>query len=250
MKNSWMVSTASAALAVFAAGPAAAADLPVKAPAPIIPPVFSWTGCYIGAHAGGGTMHDSFTTGFTGRNGETGTGGLAGGQVGCNYQDGNAVFGIEGEGYWSGISGNRSENGPFTSFERNAKNKDDFSIAGRVGLAFDRTLVYGKGGWVWGKFDFLQTITFPGNIETLSQKGTLDGLLLGVGIEHALTRNWTIKLEYNFLDFGSKSLAQTSCFNNVCTVAGSTSQHATKQIFKVGTNYLFNWGGPPLVAKY
>ena len=36
---------------------ASAADLPRKAPAytpPPLPPAFTWTGCYIGAHAGGG----------------------------------------------------------------------------------------------------------------------------------------------------------------------------------------------------
>jgi hypothetical protein len=38
-----------------------------------------------------------------------------------------------------------------------AKNKYDFSIAVRAGITFDRTLVYGKAGWVWGKFDFLST---------------------------------------------------------------------------------------------
>jgi hypothetical protein len=32
-----------------------------------------------------------------------GVGGLAGGQIGCNYQIGMLVLGIEGEGFWSGM---------------------------------------------------------------------------------------------------------------------------------------------------
>jgi outer membrane immunogenic protein len=251
-----------------------AADLPMKAPpyaAPI--PVFSWTGCYVGGHAGAGTMHDSFTQDniFFSSSGDThgtGTGGLAGGQIGCNYQDGNWVIGLEGEGYWSGIKTSSGFNfasgttGEGLAF--NARNKSDYSIAARAGIAFDRTLVYGKAGWVWGNFSFdaLESATFTGeggtttSFETLSQSGQLDGLLLGIGIEHALTQNWTVKLEYNFLDFGSKFLSLTECEGRTgvattCTAIGSSSQHASKQIFKVGFNYLFNvWGAPPLVAKY
>jgi outer membrane immunogenic protein len=78
----------------------------------------------------------------------------------------------------------------------------------------------------------------------------LNGLLLGVGVEHALPRNWTVKLEYNFLNYGSKFLNSTVCEGAVCEPFGSSSQHASKQIFKVGANYLFNWGAAPLVARY
>jgi outer membrane immunogenic protein len=253
MKNSFMISTASAVLAVFAVGPATAADLPMRAyaPAPVAPPIFNWTGCYIGVHAGGGVMRDNFTD-------EHGSGGLAGGQAGCNYQDGNAVFGIEGEGYWSGLKDNFSENGPFSGFGLEAKNKYDFSIAARMGIAFDRTMIYGKAGWVWGKFDFAETSTccgsFPGFSSTAAS-GTLDGLLLGVGVEHAITNNWTIKFEYNYLKYGSKELGFTNCSNSFggptsCFANTTGSVAADKQIFKIGANYLFNMGGAPLVAKY
>jgi outer membrane immunogenic protein len=90
---------ASASFIVLSSATVFAADLPMhysKAPAPYMAPVFNWTGCYVGVHGGAGAMRDSFTD-------QTGTGGLAGGQLGCNYQDGNWVFGLEGEGYWSGM---------------------------------------------------------------------------------------------------------------------------------------------------
>jgi outer membrane immunogenic protein len=240
-----------------------AADLPVKyKPAPYIAaPVFSWTGCYLGVHGGGAAMRDSFSE-------TNGTGGIAGGQVGCNYQDGNWVFGVEGEGYWSGIKARSS----FTSLNNEGfsqswetRNKYDFSIAARAGIAFDRTLIYGKAGWVWGKFDLLYTQTGniccdvpmvaavlldPRSVFTSSGSATLDGLLLGFGIEHAFTQNITAKAEYNYLRFGAKEFAFTGCEGSYCFPIGSESHHADKHMFKLGVNYLFNMGKAPLVAKY
>jgi outer membrane immunogenic protein len=254
-----LAATAFAGATLLDTGVASAADMPMKA-APYAAPVrvFSWTGCYIGVHAGAGAMRANNSEGSS--SSDTGTGGLAGGQVGCNYQDGNWVFGAEGEGYWSGMKSTNASSfseGPTDFFRNNntVKNKYDFSIAARAGIAFDRTLVYGKAGWVWGKFDFLSTFdsdccSFNGGPfhATNSASGTLDGLLLGVGIEHALTNNWTVKLEYNYLRFGSKELAFTACDNDsgspsiVCAPAGTNTVRADKQIFKIGANYLFNMG--------
>jgi outer membrane immunogenic protein len=232
-----------------------AADLPMQTKAPYVAaPAFSWTGCYIGAHAGGGMM-----TGNTEGSNLNGKGAIAGGQVGCNYQDGNWVFGVEGEGAWSGIkstnadSGNGFLNDVFAD-NYTVKNNNDFSIAARVGIAFDRTLIYGKGGWAWGSFNVSSSDNCCGigaPTFTYTQSGMLDGFLVGVGIEHALTRNWTIKAEYNYIAFGAKELTLTECETGFgCGVTGTSSVSATKQVFKIGANYLFDIGGAPLVAKY
>src|SRR5262245_58810852 len=156
-----------AAVAALTAGSAAAADLAVKArPAPVVAPVFSWTGCYIGAHAGGGATRSDFTDGFIteGPSGNTtiasswGNGGVAGGQIGCNYQTGVLVFGIEGEGYWSGMRATRETVIPFSegtdTFRIESRNKWDATVAGRIGVTYERAFIYGKLGWAWGKFDF------------------------------------------------------------------------------------------------
>ena len=248
---------ASASFIVLSSATVFAADLPMhysKAPAPYMAPVFNWTGCYVGVHAGAGVMRDSVGASMVAGNDYTGTGGLAGGQLGCNYQDGNWVFGAEGEGYWSGMKATDARSTSTFRDSDTDKNKYDFSIAARAGIAFDRTLVYGKAGWVWGKFDFLSTsfdncnCNFLENgpfVSSSSASGTLDGLLLGVGIEHALTNNWTVKLEYNFLRYGSKELSFTTCSNGntpsvTCFADGTGTVHADKQIFKIGANYLFN----------
>ena len=70
---------------------AQAADLPVKAPAPPAP-VYSWTGCYIGAGGGYGMWNqdvvalDTITGPFSARQTGGGRGWFGTAQVGCDYQ--------------------------------------------------------------------------------------------------------------------------------------------------------------------
>src|SRR5437899_10282718 len=102
MKSSKILSAAVALSAIVCAGAASAADMAVKAAPYAAPaPVFSWTGCYVGVHGGAGVLLDQgFQSNIDDRHG---IGGLAGGQIGCNYQIGMLVLGIEGEGFWSGM---------------------------------------------------------------------------------------------------------------------------------------------------
>lgn len=203
--------------------------------------------CYLGVHAGGGATSNT-------EGAQNGKGAVAGGQAGCNYQDGNWVLGVEGEGYWSDIKAtqaNSSIPNPVTSsslasFSTTVKNRDDFTIAARAGITFDRTLIYGKGGWAWGEFRFDSSNVccgVTGIPRSSAQSGTLDGFLVGVGVEHALTRNWTVKLEYDFIKFGAKELSLTQCIASVCAVTGTSTLSTDKHVFKVGANYLFNIGG-------
>lgn len=241
---------------VIAAASATAADLrlPVKAPIATAP-AFSWTGCYVGVHAGGATLHTFTATNFegAGSSSDNGSGAVAGGQVGCNYQAGNWVFGVEGEGAWSNSKATNSVVlTPLDSVSLTTKNTADFSIAGRAGIAFDRTLFYGKGGWAWGSFDTNSTLNCCLVAPSLTSASyNASGFLVGAGIEHALTRNWTVKFEYDYIGFGSKLLNVGA---NVGGLAGpvpvNVTTSPTTQIFKVGANYLFNFGGAPVVAKY
>jgi outer membrane immunogenic protein len=255
-----------AAALLGTASVATAADMAVAARPYAAPaPVFTWAGCYVGAHAGAGVLLDhGFQTGggltVDMRSDRHGVGGLAGGQIGCNYQTGMLVLGIEGEGFWSGMKvtaqrfGGVNGNTPFET--ATIRNKWDYDVAGRIGIAFDRALVYGKAGWVAGRFEWNAADANCGNRCTVTQGGaTLDGLLVGVGLEYALLNNWTAKFEYDYLGFGSKNVAfRTTCLNFACGPSGgvTTTQNvsADKHIFKVGLNYLFNFGGPAVVAKY
>jgi outer membrane immunogenic protein len=211
---------------------ASAADLPpapgyAKAP---IAPAYNWTGCYVGVHAGGGIIGTGFVNGTGSTDG--GGGALAGGQAGCNYQAGQFVFGLEGEGAWSGITDRFHEiaTDGFTETQT-SRNRWDADLALRVGFAVDRTLVYGKAGAAFGSFEFKND---ESGFFSHGQPTTLNGLLLGAGIEYAFASNWTAKLEYNVIDFVAKDISFTSTNGPFID-----SQSAKMQTVKVGVNYRF-----------
>jgi outer membrane immunogenic protein len=264
MKRSKLILSAAIAASAILGGAASAADLAVKArPYPVATvPVYSWTGCYVGLHAGAGVLHDQ---GFQPQRLQQdeivinapadmhGTGGLAGGQIGCNYQTGMLVLGIEGEGFWSGMKVTQDHFDLNTLVASTSiKNKWDYDVAARFGIAFDRALVYGKAGWVAGGFDW--NFATVGRTDGFTNQGgaTLDGLLIGVGLEYAFINNWTVKFEYDYLGFGSKNVVFNAncpfCRPAISTFTENVS--ADKHIFKVGLNYLFNWGKGPVVARY
>jgi outer membrane immunogenic protein len=222
-----------ASLAVTSFGSAIAADIPApnyKAPAPV---AYNWTGCYVGVHAGGGLLQADFVTAAAS---DQGGGGLAGGQAGCNYQTGQFVFGVEGEGAWSGIT-NRSNDSltdGSSSFLTTVRNRWDADLSLRVGYALDRALIYGKAGAALGSFDFSNVNTNP-----FSDRGqsTLTGLLLGLGLEYGFAPNWSAKLEYNVIDFADKDVRFDESDTHGVPVLATES--ARKQIVKAGVNYRF-----------
>ena len=185
-----------AATALTTAGltAASAADLPSAPPAPIFTPVpvFTWTGFYAGVNAGWGWRDDNqetvILTPGAGTPGLAGTlffpgngdGGFTGGaQIGYNYQIGSFVIGAEADIQWADT--NEDENVTFLAgpgfagtfvpgvFESNAPEWWG-SVRARLGVAFDRVLVYGTGG--------------------LAYSDDTAGWALGAGVEWALPVNW------------------------------------------------------------
>jgi outer membrane immunogenic protein len=206
-----------------------AADLPpAYAKAPIVP-AYNWTGCYVGVHAGGGIIGTGFVTGTASTDG--GGGALAGGQAGCNYQAGQFVFGLEGEGAWSGITDRFHAHDAVTDQLSTGRNRWDADLGLRVGFAIDRTLVYGKAGAAFGSFEFKRDES--GSLSSRGQS-TLDGLLLGAGVEYGFASNWTAKLEYNVIDFVNKDIS----FDR-SSLPFTQTFSAKEQIVKVGVNYRF-----------
>lgn len=230
-------------LTALLAAPAMAADLAarpaVKAVAP--PPVFSWTGCYVGVHVGAGKQSsDRVSDGGT----YGGVGAVGGAQAGCNLQWRQFVIGVEGE-YWaSGLRDRRFFQDQFATIEDTSRNRWDGAVSLRSGFAFERAFIYGKLGVVWGKFEYAFDEVNPGNAFSQTTRGDaiLTGVLIGAGFEYALTDNWTTKFEYNYIDFGNKivNFAETTCDPLGCA---DTSFRSTvkevKHIAKVGVNYKF-----------
>src|SRR5450631_1245374 len=137
-----------------AAAPALAADLPYRqAPPPIeapIVPLFSWTGLYLGGQIGYGWGTDTLTVypfGF-GTN-FTPNGVVGGAHVGYNYQINQFVAGLEGDVEGTGISRSFSPGGALYGTSIPVQG----SIRGRLGVAFDRVLLYATGGAAFASFN-------------------------------------------------------------------------------------------------
>src|SRR5262245_25507875 len=135
----------------LAASQASAADVPRKAPAVVPPAPPLWTGCYIGANAGGIFGRAEATFGF----GEVSTNNSAfagGGQIGCAYQfSGEWVVGIRN--MFDGTSLHKDRTiafGPLAGGEVDFKTRWFDTLTGRVGYAAAPAwLIYGQGGGAW-----------------------------------------------------------------------------------------------------
>jgi outer membrane immunogenic protein len=184
-----------------------AADLPVKArPAPMAPvayapPIYDWSGFYVGGHLGGGFADSSWRDPFTGGHDHFNKGGFLGGaQAGYNAQFNWLVLGLEGDFSWTGINDHGKDSmGDMLTSDTHWTS----TVTGRVGAAFDRLLVYGKGGLaIAQEHDTLKDLA----LNTSSVNLTRTGWTAGAGLEYALNHNWAVRLEYDYLGFGSKQL--------------------------------------------
>ena len=211
-----------------------AADLPyLKAPV-AAQTAYRWTGCYLGAQAGGGTQNDTLVRFSNG-------GGIIGGQAGCDYQMGQIVVGLEGEAAWSSVR-SRAASGPLNDPATNevtGRNRWSADLSARAGVAMGRALIYGKAGIATGRLEFSANDTF-GNFQ--SGSGLLSGPLFGFGIEYAFAPNWSAKLEYDHVDYIARTLDFTS--NNGSFQQGTSAE---TNIVKAGINYRFGGLEPAMV---
>lgn len=125
------------------------------------------------------------------------------------------------------------------------------TFRGRVGALVDpTTLIYGTGGLAVGNFKMSSTATsvatgyrgalgvttFPlGSTTTVggtvSDSTTRAGFALGGGIEKKFSPNWSAKLEYLYLDFGTRTFLTGTGFD--------TNVRLRDHIVRVGLNYQF-----------
>ena len=233
----------SASLLLATGASALAADLgaaPVKAPmAPMMAAAYNWTGFYIGVNGGGGwnTWADP-TPAAPGINSFSGSGALAGGTFGGNYQFGNVVLGLEGTYDWADIRNTQSAVLGLGAGTLTLVTKNDYiaTVAGRVGYAFDRVLIYGKGGAAFtrDRLDANLAGPVPG-----TATGSFDrtGWLAGAGVEWAFWGNWSVKAEYDYMGFAAMNEG------NFVTTGGLTVTPATVklnvQTATFGVNYKF-----------
>ena len=200
---------------------------------------FSWTGFYLGGHAGWGSQ-DIFLPPSPGQFGPPQpTGGFAGGQVGANFQFArNWVVGAEVDHSRARIEDSLIGPDPLfpaTLLADTVKLDALTTLRGRLGFAWDRTMVYATGGWAWSRVE--ATLSTSNNFGLgpliVTDRRTVDGWTVGGGVETALWSNWTSKIEYQFIhsdDFTPRTLSP----------GGGASVRFEVQTIRLGVNYLFH----------
>ena len=207
-----------------------------------------------------------------------GSGGfLGGGQAGCDFQlPARWVIGFEGDASWANIGSSKLLAGSTTvissdfttttavTSNANLSFKTDFTATAtaRLGYAIGflgEGLIYAKGGaaWVGNEHGFdgqIATKTCDVLTPTLcstavtpfsfSRTETRLGWTVGVGVEWAVLRYWSVKGEYDFLDFSGHNVTLTDP-----VLGGTATVNVKQQISEVkfGINYRF---GPGLVPVY
>jgi outer membrane immunogenic protein len=256
---------AAAAVAAFSA-PAAAADMrmPVKAPPPVAA-IFNWTGFYIGVNGGGafGTSNDVIITettnagalvvgapwpGFGNFGTHELTGGFGGGQIGYNWQapGSNWVWGIETDFQGASIKDDAVATLPYigaATVTAGASHKVEWfgTLRGRVGLAFDRVLLYATGGLAYGNSKY--SVAFAdslGFVAAASDDSTRVGWVAGAGVEWAFAPNWSLKGEYQYIDLGRRTVTAPETLGGAATIFNVSSEARTEfHTGRIGVNYRF-----------
>jgi outer membrane immunogenic protein len=202
-----IVLSALASVAMF--GSAHAADL--GAPVYKAPPVFPmWAGLYVGGFVGGAwdnmkaTDFDEFGPPAISWHNK-GSAVFGGGTIGYNAQAGSWVYGVEAD---IGAFGLRhsAEEFPGAGIFSSVGRAFYFDTTLRLGYAFDKFLVYGKGGAAFHDGDW--TVTDVGEAST-TKSGIL-GYTVGAGIEYKIAPNWSVKAEYQYFNFGKEHLVMPS----------------------------------------
>ena len=229
-----------------------AADLPpasypapaTYAPAP--PPPYNWGGIYIGVNGGygwasasGGTS--TITTPGLGAvtnssNGKA-PGGIAGGQVGFNWQSDMLVIGAEADMQWSGqVRTTPSGCGVGCTITEKSGLTWFSTVRARVGAAFDRVLIYGTGGLAILNTSDKVSVAAPAvSTSLVSLSDTPLGFAAGAGVEYAVTNNVLAKFEYLYMQ------ANSSMSGQIAVTGGTVSENSTLKdsVIRAGVNVKF-----------
>jgi outer membrane immunogenic protein len=244
---------AGVALAMVA-GSAFAADMPLKAVAPVA--LYDWGGTYIGGVIGGAWGTNDISDPGLGIVGtligvpviqtNNPSGFIGGIEGGSRYQFGKLVVGWEGDITWGNL--NNTNTTTFTSpllagipFSRSITTDTKWvaTAVSTLGIAHNNWLLYGKAGVAWENVNYTDNWAVAG-IPLFGGTGsdTRTGWTVGTGLEWAFYQNWSAKVEYDYLDFGTKNVAINGSLLGLGIQAGIQDNNHINQ-FKAGLNYRF-----------
>lgn len=214
------------AVAALCSSSVFAADMPVKAPPPPPPTAYNWTGWYVGGNLGGKWADAADTVNFAPSAVGAIPGGaslalpgmhdstfIGGGQVGYNWQSGAIVYGLEASvdaQHWKTSQtlstfsiGTLFVPGDYFSVRSNWQ----AAFLGRIGYAWDRTLLYLTGGLAVTNVNVSSSfVVFGVDPATAgSANQTLAGGTFGAGIEYALGNKWSLGLEGRYSWYGTNT---------------------------------------------
>ncbi len=166
---------------------------------------YNWTGFYAGLNVG-------YDWGRASNTGLSPSGFSGGAQGGYNWQTGSIVLGGETDLQLSGAADN---SGPFKF-----SNPWFGTLRGRAGYALNNILFYATGGLAYGE----------GRVDLggLSESHSTIGWTAGGGLEVGLTRRWSVKAEYLYVDLAAQNYAITGL-----------SHEITTNVLRLGANFHF-----------
>jgi outer membrane receptor protein involved in Fe transport/opacity protein-like surface antigen len=198
-----------------------------KWPASAVSDRYNWSGFYLGLNAGGAFGINTVTaSGGGGSASVKEPGFLGGGQVGANYQTGPVVWGFEAD-YDASTQNKSLPAGALTG--STSQTPWLATLRGRVGIAFDRYLVYATAGGAAGELRSIANVPAA----TTNTTVTYGTWTAGAGLEYGITDNLSARVEYLYLDK-----------NNISTgVVGppptQITSHLQNNLLRAGLNYRF-----------
>ena len=258
------VACGSLAVAADLEGPSYLGSLKDDVAAPVAQ---NWSGLYIGLHAGYGWGEHEGTGLYDAdemfRGGFDIEGGLAGGQIGYNFQTGSLVLGIEADASWTDIDGSGAfDIGPTGNPTYRWDIQTDVewlaSLRGRIGLLLTPTfLIYGTGGVAWADINSRQqsfcyaagrNCAVDVQVTDTSSSETVVGWVAGLGAEWQFAQGWSLKAEWQHYDFGDVDTKFHGVANPNGLQGGVTNENYTNDTFpgdltldviRLGVNYKF-----------
>ncbi|WP_407160284.1 outer membrane protein [Bradyrhizobium sp. STM 3557] len=257
MKTTLLVTVSFTALAT---APALAADLAArpytKAPAPLVAPLPSWAGFYLGVNGGADWSRNCWTVNRiggtavipTGEGCHSATSGVAGGQLGYRWQANNWVFGLEAQGDWTDLKA--SNVSAVDDTVTNTTKTDAIGLfTGQVGYAWNSVLWYVKGGAALTHNKYTGTASaaapVPAGTYLDSASETRWGGTVGTGVEFAFAPGWSVAAEYDHLFMGRRDISFPANPGLILSRTDSIKQDVDMATVRV--NYRF---GSPVIARY
>jgi len=231
VRNKILGSASAIAIVLAGGGVASAADLPVKTPYAAPPSLFNWSGWYIGGsieRSAARLPSDSDPVNSIGR------AVIPGMHLGYNVQNGNIVWGLEGNVNFTKATHVIGSPNQLVKIDNTA------SVRARLGWAVDRVLFYGTAGV--GYMKIRATTSDPAGASVFS--GNAWRPVVGFGIEGALTNNWILGGEY-LAYLGSKNVTGGA-------LADDSRQLKNVEEFRLRLSYKFDgsgWGKGPVAAN-